>query len=191
VLVSWDGLLKNPECADSLSVRHYKGDDTDNHKMSGNLLVDVSSYVVQYLEPNQEYTYQIIARKEKGLLGVDYHKGSKTIFTTSTRNQEVTTTTTTTSTDETNGDEKPDSQIPYIVAGSVGGFFGLITLVFILWVLIAKYCCGHQFHRQRQADAVDMNMDYGTYSDDVPNESFVEDSNDLYGRGPVFMNRRF
>merc|ERR1712117_810904 len=56
VRVSWAGLLERTDCADSLIVRH--------------------------VVPNQMYTYQVIAREEKGLLGVDYNRSPKTVFTT-------------------------------------------------------------------------------------------------------------
>lgn len=87
--VSWAGLLKYGECADNVLVKHYKGLDTSNYKISDPLPVTVTTYIVHDLSPNQEYTYQMIAREEKGLLGVDYNRGEKTVFATSLRNREA------------------------------------------------------------------------------------------------------
>jgi len=88
VRVSWHGLLQQAGCADNLLVKHYRGIDSSNYKMSEPLLASVTSYVVHDLVPNAQYTYQVIAREEKGILGVDYNRGEKTTFTTSLHNRE-------------------------------------------------------------------------------------------------------
>jgi len=51
--------------------------------------VSTNSYIVLDLLPNQAYTYQVIAREEKGLLGVDYNRSPKTIFTTHKKNAHI------------------------------------------------------------------------------------------------------
>jgi len=86
VRVSWHGLLRREDCADSLIIKHYKGTNTGEYFMSEPQEVSTNSYIVQDLLPNQAYTYQVIAREEKGLLGVDYNRSPKTIFTTHKKN---------------------------------------------------------------------------------------------------------
>jgi len=88
VRVSWHGLLQEAQCADNIMVKHFKGINSNDYKISDPLDVSVNTYIVHDLSPNQEYTYQVIAREEKGLLGVDYNRGEKTRFTTSKRNRQ-------------------------------------------------------------------------------------------------------
>jgi len=77
------------ECADNILVKHYKGIHTGSYKISDPPLdTSVTSYIIYDLTPEQEYTYQVIAREEKGLLGVDYNRGEKTTFTTSLYNRD-------------------------------------------------------------------------------------------------------
>jgi len=82
VRVSWHGLLQRDDCADSLLVKFYRGDNTNDFGMSDTLSVTTNSYIVRDVVPNLPYTFQVIAREEKGLLGVDYNKSPKTVFTT-------------------------------------------------------------------------------------------------------------
>jgi len=82
VRVSWHGLLQREDCADSLLVKFYKGENTNDFGMSDTLSVTTNSYIVRDVVPNLPYTFQVIAREEKGLLGVDYNKSPKTVFTT-------------------------------------------------------------------------------------------------------------
>jgi len=88
VRVSWAGLLELADCADNILVKHYKGVYSSQYKLSDPLSIEATSYIVHDLSPNLEYTYQVIAREEKGLLGVDYNRGEKTTFTTSLRNRQ-------------------------------------------------------------------------------------------------------
>jgi len=82
VRVSWRGLLQREDCADSLLVKYYKRDNTNDFGMSNELSVSTNSYIIRDVVPNIPYTFQVIAREEKGLLGVDYNKSPKTVFTT-------------------------------------------------------------------------------------------------------------
>merc|ERR1712226_719124 len=88
VRVSWAGKLEQAECADNIIVKHYKGINSNDYHLSEPLPTEVTSYVVLDLTPNLEYTYQVIAREEKGLWGVDYNRGEKTTFTTSIQNRD-------------------------------------------------------------------------------------------------------
>jgi hypothetical protein len=85
--VSWAGKLEQAECADNIIVKHYKGINSNDYHLSEPLPTEVTSYVVLDLTPNLEYTYQVIAREEKGLWGVDYNRGEKITFTTSIQNR--------------------------------------------------------------------------------------------------------
>jgi len=89
VRVSWHGLLDQGECADNILVKHYRGIDSNNYEISDPLDISVTSYIVHDLTPNQDYTYQVIAREEKGIFGVDYNRGDKTVFGTSLQNREL------------------------------------------------------------------------------------------------------
>jgi len=88
VRVSWAGKLEQAECADNIIVKHYKGINSNDYHLSEPLPTEVTSYVVLDLTPNLEYTYQVIAREEKGLWGVDYNRGEKITFTTSIQNRD-------------------------------------------------------------------------------------------------------
>lgn len=88
VRVSWHGLLQQSQCADNILVKHYKGIQSNDYQISDPLDVTVNTYIVHDISPNQEYTYQVIAREEKGLLGVDYNRGEKTTFTTNKHNRD-------------------------------------------------------------------------------------------------------
>jgi len=78
------------ECADSLIVKHFKGLQSSEMKLSDELPTTTNSYIVRDIVPFVEYTYQVIAREEKGLLlGVEYNRSPKTFFTTNSKNTEV------------------------------------------------------------------------------------------------------
>ena len=80
VLVSWDGLLKREDCADSTVVQCSWGQNGD-YSMTDPLNVSTTSYVVEDLKSGGTlYTFQVIAREEKGLLGVDYNRSPKVEF---------------------------------------------------------------------------------------------------------------
>ena len=57
--VSWAGLLERADCADSMLVKHYKGDNTNDFSMSDPLSVTTNSYIVRDVVPLQSYTYQV------------------------------------------------------------------------------------------------------------------------------------
>ena len=59
VRVSWAGLLERADCADSMLVKHYKGDNTNDFSMSDPLSVTTNSYIVRDVVPLQSYTYQV------------------------------------------------------------------------------------------------------------------------------------
>jgi len=90
VRVSWQGLLEQPECADKIVVKHFKGSERLNYKISEKMPVSVNSYIVRHLTPHTTYTYQVIAVEDKGKWGVpriDYNRGPKASFTTTLKNR--------------------------------------------------------------------------------------------------------
>jgi len=91
VRVSWKGILRREDCADSMIIKHYKGSNTADYGMSELMPVSTKSYIVRELTPNQAYTFQVIAREEKGFLGVDYNRSPKTVYTTKKSNAVVNT----------------------------------------------------------------------------------------------------
>ena len=64
VRVSWAGLLERSDCADSLIVKHFKGDNTNDFSMSDPLTVETNSFIVKDVVPRQLYTYQVSFRDD-------------------------------------------------------------------------------------------------------------------------------
>jgi len=89
VRVSWPGILQREDCADSILIKFYKGDNTNDFGMSEPLNVTTNTYIVRDVVPNLPYTFQVIAREEKGVWGVDYNKSPKVSFTTKKSNSVV------------------------------------------------------------------------------------------------------
>jgi len=89
VRISWPGLLKNIQCTDNMIIKYFKADNTNDYQMSEMFSVNTNSFIVRDLVPNQPYTFQVIAREEKGVWGVDYNKSEKTKFTTRRSNKQV------------------------------------------------------------------------------------------------------
>jgi len=83
VRVSWFALLHNGHCADDLIVKYYQGYNVDDYTLSEYLPPNVTAYIVDSLAPNTEYRFQVIAREDKGFLGVNWHRGDTTAFATS------------------------------------------------------------------------------------------------------------
>ena len=59
VRVSWRGLLQREDCADSLLVKYYKRDNTNDFGMSNELSVSTNSYIIRDVVPNIPYTFQV------------------------------------------------------------------------------------------------------------------------------------
>jgi len=89
VNVSWSGNLKNVHCADSILVKHWTINNPIDFKLSTYLPTTQFSFIVTDLVPKQLYEFQVIAREDKGILGVDYNKSEKTRFKTVNTNSSV------------------------------------------------------------------------------------------------------
>merc|ERR1719234_2062446 len=72
-------------------VKHFKGSERLNYRISEKMPVSVNSYIVRHLTPHITYTYQVIAVEDKGKWGVpriDYNRGPKASFTTTLKNRQ-------------------------------------------------------------------------------------------------------
>jgi len=83
VLVSWEGSVNMQQCVDQFLVKSGQKFAVNNYEMSQKLSKLTFSLVIANRVPMVEYFYQVIAREDKGLLGVDYNKSPETIFATS------------------------------------------------------------------------------------------------------------
>ena len=62
-------------------VKYYPGRNTNDYTMTAPLSVSTTSFVAENLVLGVSYTFQVIAREEKGLLGNDYNRSPEVIFT--------------------------------------------------------------------------------------------------------------
>lgn len=85
VLVSWEGLATQKDCADQFLVKSGLVASPTDYKLSEMLSTDTFHMVITDRIPEQKYFYQVIAREDKGWKGVDYNKSPETLFTTSRR----------------------------------------------------------------------------------------------------------
>ena len=60
VRVSWDGLLKNAECADNIMVKYWRVEDRDGYQVSEVMDTNITAYIVDPIAPNTSYSYQVI-----------------------------------------------------------------------------------------------------------------------------------
>ena len=91
VKVSWDGLLENSDCADSLRIKYWWANAPNNYQLSEKLPVSSTNFVIGDLLKYQEYAFQVAAIEDQTILrSVDWNRSPITSFTTSD-NPEVTT----------------------------------------------------------------------------------------------------
>ena len=57
--MSWPGILQREDCADSILIKFYKGDNTNDFGMSEPLNVTTNTYIVRDVVPNLPYTFQV------------------------------------------------------------------------------------------------------------------------------------
>jgi len=82
VRVSWEGLLTRKDCADNLMVKYWPVMDPSNYSIAGPVSTDTVEIEMSDIISRREYAYQMIAREERGILGVDYNKSGTTKFRT-------------------------------------------------------------------------------------------------------------
>ena len=84
VKVSWDGLLENSDCADSLRIKYWWTNAPANYQLSEKLPVSATNFVIGDLLKYQEYAFQVAAIEDKTILrSVDWNRSPMTSFTTS------------------------------------------------------------------------------------------------------------
>jgi len=90
VRISWPGLLEREDCADSILVKFFKASNSHDYGMSDPLDVSTNTYIVRDVVPNLAYKYQVVAREDKGFIGVDWNRSPTVTFTTKKSNIVVT-----------------------------------------------------------------------------------------------------
>jgi hypothetical protein len=89
VRVSWFGLVNNRQCADQFLVKYWQSCCPQDFKTS-ELVTNDASMVEMMITPKVDYTYQAVAREDKGIIGgIDWNKSPQTDFKTSAYNTEV------------------------------------------------------------------------------------------------------
>lgn len=89
VRVSWHGRIDMRECADQFLVKYWQKNNPQDYQLTPLMHNNLSSVLIEIV-PRVEYTFQAIAREDKGqVLGIEYNKSPKTHFKTSAYNEEV------------------------------------------------------------------------------------------------------
>lgn len=82
--VSWENIVKNTECVDNFLVKYWEKSNPVDFKMTSSPFIGaVAAFMDIEVSPGQEYTVQVIAIEDKGLLGIDYNESPKLDFQTS------------------------------------------------------------------------------------------------------------
>lgn len=89
VVVSWEGLVKQLDCADQFVVKWWNRNDPSDYQLSDMLMTSVTSFQANHLTPHRAYAFQAIAREDKGWLGADWNKSPTVYFTTTRHNPTV------------------------------------------------------------------------------------------------------
>ena len=82
VRISWVGVVKQRECADSFLVKYWRTSTPSNYKLTDPIDPIDIDYIDLDVTPKVSYLYQVIARKDKKLL-IDYNKARPVPFKTS------------------------------------------------------------------------------------------------------------
>ena len=89
VRVSWEGIVKRRDCADSFLVKYWRANSPSNYELTDPVDNTVNHIDIN-VSPKIIYLYQAIAREDKGaILGIDYNKAKAVKFRTSSYNTEV------------------------------------------------------------------------------------------------------
>jgi hypothetical protein len=76
VTVSWRDKVVNAECADHYLVKYWTVANPGKYKQTEFLGSDVTQVKIKVV-PGVEYMFQVIAREEKGLIGVDWNRSRR------------------------------------------------------------------------------------------------------------------
>jgi len=86
VRVSWDGLVDYIQCADKFLVSYWRKGSPHDYQLTKFLDPSVSSVVIEDIRLSVPYVYQVIAKEDKGLLGIDYNRSPHIPFTITRKN---------------------------------------------------------------------------------------------------------
>lgn len=67
-------------CADEFVIKYWEAGSVKNYKMSKMVKNNVDAIILTGIKPEVMYTYQAIAREDKGIFGVDYNRTPLTTF---------------------------------------------------------------------------------------------------------------
>ena len=74
VQVSWKGIVKSKDCADTYRVKYWKKGSAQNYKLSEKVSSEIDGVILEGILPRVEYSFQVVAIEEKGLFGIDYNR---------------------------------------------------------------------------------------------------------------------
>lgn len=80
VQISWKNIIKTRECADQFMVKYWESHSPKSYKMSKQVANNADAMILTGIKPEVEYSYQVIAREDKGIIGVDYNKSKISKF---------------------------------------------------------------------------------------------------------------
>lgn len=86
VKVSWGGLVDYLQCADKFLVSYWMKGSPHDYQLTKFLDPSVSSVVIPDIKLSVPYVYQVIAKEDKGLLGIDYNRSPHIPFTITRNN---------------------------------------------------------------------------------------------------------
>lgn len=81
VKISWDGIVDYIECADNFLISYWVKGSPHDYELTKFLPTSASSTVIPDIKINVPYVYQVIAREQKGILGIDYNRSPHVPFT--------------------------------------------------------------------------------------------------------------
>ena len=89
VRISWFGLVSYRHCTDQFLIKYWQKSDPIDYKLTDLVSKEVNSIDIE-VTPKVEYTFQVVAREDKGIVGgIDYNYSPTVDFKTSAYNPEV------------------------------------------------------------------------------------------------------
>jgi len=92
VYISWSKIVQDLECADNFLVSYWIRGQPHDYKLTEFLSAQATGITISDLRPNVPYVFEVIARENKGVLGIDYNRSPKISFTISRSRRRPTTT---------------------------------------------------------------------------------------------------
>ena len=91
-LVTWTGLVTSAHCADDFVVKMWPSGQSRDSRLSDSIRSDIFQYEVTGVTSGTDWVIQVIARENKGIIGMDWNKSPTTLFRISTFSLSVTST---------------------------------------------------------------------------------------------------